>query len=135
MKKLPDNIVYSEERGWYANSLPYGSNVSAPKIEVVDIAPWKRDGVKKVNERLSGKFEELRNEYERLLQELHWNELIYNSVFSFEPVIGGEYHLYKTETNYILSIISPIEWGNRLDKMEWIGTFRLRSDKGWELVE
>jgi hypothetical protein len=135
MKKLPDNIVYSEERGWYAKSLPYGSNVSAPKIEVVDIAPWKRDGVRKVNERLSGKFEELRNEYERLLQELHWNELIYNSVFSFEPVIGGEYHLYKTETNYILSIISPIEWGNRLDKMEWIGTFRLRSDKGWELVK
>jgi len=135
MKKFPDNVVYSDERGWYAKSLSYGSNVGAPKIEVVDIAPWKRDGVKKVNERLSGKFEELRNEYERLLEELHWNELIYNSVFSFSPVIGGEYHLYKTETNYILSIISPVEWGNRLDKMEWIGTFRLRSDKGWELVE
>lgn len=136
MKKFPDNIVFSEERGWYANVLPYGSNVGAPKIEAVDIIPWKRDGVKKVNERLGEKFEELRNEYETLIKELHWNELIYNSTFNFEPIIGNEYHLYKTEKNYTISIISPTEWGKRLGVgMEWIGTFKLRSDKGWEMIK
>jgi hypothetical protein len=27
--------------------------------------------------------------------EYEWNELVYNSKFSFEPVIGEIYHLYR----------------------------------------
>jgi hypothetical protein len=29
------------------------------------------------------------------MEEYEWNELVYNSKFSFEPVIGEIYHLYR----------------------------------------
>ena len=40
-KKKPDNVVYSEERGYYSKLLPYATNVGAPVIRVDDVASWK----------------------------------------------------------------------------------------------
>ena len=48
----------------------------------------------KVNKKIGLKFQELKNEYNKLLDEFKWNELIYNSKFSFEPVVGETYYLY-----------------------------------------
>jgi len=31
-KKYPDNVVWNEERGYYAHLLPYATNVGAPVI-------------------------------------------------------------------------------------------------------
>jgi hypothetical protein len=56
-----------------------------------------------------------------------WKEIIYNSKFSFEPVIGEIYHLYVgKEGNHFLSLIPPYEWNK-----EHLGTFKLNSDKKW----
>jgi hypothetical protein len=53
--------------------------------------------------------------------------MIYNSKFSFEPVIGEIYHLYVgNEGSHFLSLIPPNEWNK-----EHIGTFQLNSDKKW----
>jgi hypothetical protein len=50
---------------------------------------------------------------------------VYSAKFSFEPVIGEIYHLYRDAAGVnFLSLISPLEW-NR----EHIGTFKLNSDK------
>jgi hypothetical protein len=134
LSKRPDNEVFDGERGYYAKILPYGSNVGAPVIHPLDITPWKRDGVKRVNERLYTKFEELKREYEILMDELKWNELVYSATFNFEPIIGQVYYLYKKENEHILSIISPGEWGNRY-KLEWVGSFQLGSDKNWVMID
>jgi hypothetical protein len=136
MKKIPDNIVYSEEEGYYSKLLPYGSNISAPKLETINLTPWKADGIKRVNDQLYSKFSELKREYDRLMDELKWNEMIYNSKFNFEPLIGGIYHLYNINGNICLSIIHPNEWGSkRKDIIEFIGTFQLTSTKKWEMVK
>ena len=51
----------------------------------------------------------------------------YNSKFSFEPVIGEIYHLYRDAQGFdFLSLIAPQEWNK-----EHIGTFKLNSDKKW----
>lgn len=134
MSKRPDNEVYDSERGYYAKILPYGSNVGAPAIQPTDITPWKRDGVKRVNERLYTKFEELKKEYNKLIDELKWNELVYDSTFNFEPIIGNVYHLYKGKNGNQLSIISPDEWGNR-PELDWVGSFKLDSNKNWTMIE
>jgi hypothetical protein len=132
MKKVPDNVVFSEERGYYANVLPYGSNIGSPKIEPLNLTPWKSDGVKRVNEQFYSKFSELKREYDLLMEELKWNELIYNSTFNFEPQIGSIYHLYNINGEVKLSIIQPNEWGVKWkDKIEFIGSFQLSSDKKW----
>ena len=125
--KKADYIVYSEEDGYNAHLLPYATNVGAPSIKPEDVDLWKQRGVNKVNKQLETKFNELKEEYQRLVDEFRWNELVYTSKFSFEPVIGDTYHLYVgNKGNVFLSLISPNEW-NR----EHIGSFKLDSNQKW----
>ena len=125
--KKPDNIVYSEDKGYNASFLPYSTSVGAPIIRVDDIVSWKSRGITNVNKEFENKFKELKNQYESLMQEFEWNELVYNAKFAFEPVIGEIYHLYVSEEgNNFLSLISPHEWNK-----EHLGTFKLNSDKKW----
>ena len=126
-KKYPDNIVYDEKEGFNANILPYGSNVGAPAIKVEDIAVWKGVSVNKVNKQFSAKFNELKEEYRKLVEEYQWNDLVYKSKFNFEPVIGENYHLYVSDDGgMFLSLIEPNMW-NR----EHIGSFTLNSERKW----
>ncbi len=126
-KEIPDNIVYSDERGYHANVLPYSTSVGAPVIKVDDVVSWKSRGISNVNREFENKFNELKIQYQNLMQEYEWNELVYNSKFSFEPVIGEIYHLYCGEDGInFLSLISPLEWNK-----EHIGSFKLNSDKKW----
>ncbi len=126
-KEIPDNIVYSEEKGYHASLLPYSTSVGAPVIKVDDVVSWKSRGISNVNKEFENKFNELKVQYQNLMQEYEWNELVYNSKFSFEPVIGEIYHLYRGEDGInFLSLISPLEWNK-----EHIGTFKLNSDKKW----
>jgi len=125
--KKPDFVVYSEKDGYNAHLLPYATNVGAPNIKAEDVDLWKQRGVNKVNKQLETKFNELKEEYQRLVDEFRWNELVYTSKFSFEPVIGDTYHLYVgNKGNVFLSLISPNEW-NR----EHIGSFKLDSNQKW----
>ena len=119
--KKPDNV--SDNPGL----LPYASNVGAPSIQIENIDLWKQRGVHKVNRQLETKFLELKTEYQKLVEEYKWNDLVYNAKFSFEPVIGQIYHLYPRSNGEIfLSLITPDEW----DK-ESLGSFRLNSEQKW----
>lgn len=125
--KKPDNIVYVDEIGYNANVLPYGTSVGAPVIRVDDIVSWKSRGITNVNKEFANKFDELKLQYENLIQEFEWNELVYSSKFSFEPVVGEIYHLYRDAAGVLfLSLIAPNEW-----RKEHVGTFKLNSDKKW----
>ena len=131
MRKTPDNVVYSEERGYYASLLPYASNVGAPVIKTNDLDNWKVSGIHKVNRQMAFKFQELKDEYNKLVKEFEWNELVYNAKFSFEPVVGETYYLYRNkEKMAFLSLIAPSEWNQ-----EYIGTTLLNSDRKWVLLE
>jgi hypothetical protein len=125
--KKPDNVVFSEEEGYNASLLSYSTSVGAPVIKMDDVVSWKSRGISNVNKEFENKFNELKIQYEKLMQEFEWNELVYNSKFSFEPVIGEIYHLYanKDGTNS-LSLIAPNEWNK-----EHIGTFKLNSERKW----
>jgi len=126
-EKKPDNVVFSEKEGYNASILPYGTNVSAPAIQMEDVDSWKMRGVLKVNKQLSTKFNELKVEYQKLVEEYQWNELVYKAKFSYEPVIGETYHLYiGNDGGVFLSLISPNEWNK-----EHIGSFQLNSEQKW----
>ena len=128
--KKPDNVVYSTDEGFNANVLPYATNVGAPAIRIDDVVSWKSRGIENVNKELGNKFNELKLQYQKLMEEYEWNELVYSAKFSFEPVIGEIYHLYRDASGVnFLSLISPLEW-NR----EHIGTFKLNSDKKWVVL-
>ena len=130
--KKPDNIVWDEKSQKYnASLLPYGTNTSAPAIVLDDVGAFKQRGVNKVQKTFSAKYQELIDEYHHLVDEVRLNEFIYNSRYSFEPVIGETYHLYEDNFGkYFLSLISPIEWNKK-----HIVSVRLNSEHKWVSIK
>jgi len=119
-KKKPDQVVDNP------GIMPYTTNVGAPAIRKEDIELWKQRAVVKVNHHLKTRFEELKKQYEQLVDEAYWNDLVYNAKYSFEPIIGETYHLYYKNDEPFLSLISPDEW----DK-PFIGSFTLDTNNKW----
>jgi hypothetical protein len=128
----PDQVVYNDEMQHYDAFLkPYATNLGAPSIVLEDTAGWKQNGVRKANAEFRSKFMELKADYNRLLESLQINELIFNAAFSFEPVPGEIYHLYRNaKGKSFLSILAPNECS-----FDFLGSFRLNSDRLWKRVE
>lgn len=128
-EKKPDLVVFNEETQQYDASLkPYGTSSSAPAIKPLNTATWRNDGVIRVNKKIKSEFEEVKKQYEKLMEKFRYNDLVYNSKFNFEPNIGEIYHLYRGKNQEtFLSIIQPEQCN-----FEYLGSFRLNSDKMWE---
>ena len=128
MTKKPDIIVWSEEKGYYAKGLTYGSDLGAPAIKLEDVIGWRQREVLNVNHQFQTKYEEIKKEAEKLFEEYGWNDFIYNHTeYSFIPVIGQTYYLYKRDNEtFFLSLIHPTQW-----KKELVGSFKLDSSNKW----
>lgn len=126
-KKIPDLVVFDEERGYYQRELTYGSNIGAPAIQHDDVKGWKQQQVIKANKQFKTKYDELKQEFEKLVDEVNWNQIVYSSQYNFVPVVGDIYHLYlKKDDTTFLSLIGPNEW-----PMKYIGSFKLDSNQKW----
>jgi len=128
-KKKPDNIVFNEEKGTYDASLKsYGTDLAAPAISIPDTISWKRTNIDKVNQLLKTKYQKLQAEYDQMMAVFEYNNLIYGAKFSFEPIVGNIYHLYRdNQQNPFLSIIGPKECN-----FDFVGSFKLGHDLIWE---
>jgi len=58
--------------------------------------------------------------------------LIISAKFSFKPVVNQSYYLYWSEDEWKLSMISPLEWGSRLQSSP-VAECVLREDYSWQL--
>ncbi len=129
--KKPDNVVFNTETQQYDAAIkPYATSVGAPVIRTTDTVAWKNRSIRKVNQKVQTKYLELKAEYERMMEEFEYNNLIFNAKFTFEPIIGDVYHLYKRENGEtFLSIIAPNECN-----FNAMGSFYLNADQIWEKV-
>jgi len=108
--------------------ITYATSASSPVIKPLNTATWRNDGVDRVNKQFKSKFDELKKEYEAMMVQFEYNDLVYNAKFNFEPIIGEVYYLYndKNEESF-LSIIQPDQCN-----FNYLGSFRLNSQKMWE---
>ena len=129
--KKPDNVVFNTKTQKYDAALkPYSTSVGAPVIAATDTIAWKNRSINKINHKVEAKYLELKTEYEKMMQEFEYNKLIFNAKFTFEPIIGDVYHLYKRENEEtFLSIIAPNECN-----FDAVGSFYLNADQIWEKV-
>ncbi|WP_452218938.1 DUF2452 domain-containing protein [Lacinutrix undariae] len=129
--KKPDNVVFNTETQQYDAALkPYGTSVNAPVITTTDSIAWKNRSINKVNHKLKSRYTELKAEYEKMMQEFEYNKLIFSAKFTFEPITGEIYHLYKKDNNEsFLSIIAPNECN-----FHALGSFYLNADQIWEKI-
>ncbi len=128
-EKKPDAIVFDEETQSYNGSLlPYATGVGAPKITPPDVTTWKNTNIISANNEFKAKFEDIQMQYEQMMEQFEYNNLVYSAKYSFEPITGKTYHLYRAkDASTFLSILSPQECN-----FDFLGSFRLGPDKMWE---
>ena len=128
-KKYPDNIVYDYKLEKFdANVKPYPTSVGAPGFEPIKVD--KSSGVT-ANHYFESRLNELKEEYKKLIQEYNWTKLVYESSYSFQPIVGHAYHLYESKDKSLwLSLIGPDEWDQ-----PYVGSFELLTNGKWEKIE
>ncbi|MFM2117370.1 MAG: hypothetical protein RL316_560, partial [Bacteroidota bacterium] len=58
---------------------------------------------------------------------------IYEAKLSFKPNIGQVYYLYeKNDESYMVSLVSPKEWGGAGPFKKFIATVQLLADHTWK---
>lgn len=130
--KKPDQVVFNEDSQQYDAALkPYATSVGAPSIVVTDTSSWKDRGVHKANKQIKAKYLELKAEYDKMIEALEYNNLVYNARYNFEPIIGETYHLYRDKKDEpFLSILTP-----NTCNFDYIGSFQLNSEHLWKKVD
>jgi len=114
------------------NLLPYPASTLSPVIIPNDLTSFKSRGASMVEKELKQRLLELKEQYAAVVDSFNWNKLIYESKFSFEPVMGQSYHLYEVAPGKRrLTMIPAADWPQYL----WLGEFRLNVDRRWESVE
>ncbi len=68
----------------------------------------------------------------QLLADYCVSSLVLSAAFSFRPVPGQDYSLYYGDDGWQLSLITPLEWGQR-QPADYVGVCRLRTDMTWQL--
>ena len=64
------------------------------------------------------------------------SELIYMAEMRFEPLINHTYYLYKKEnTNHLLSLVAPHQWGRAGNNLKYLATIKLLADHTWDVLD
>jgi len=114
-----------------ANLLSYPSHVGAPKIESIELSPFKKNGTDRVNKIYDTKYKELMRDAEELYNSFIINQELYESSYRFEPIIGQIYHLYENvKEEKFLSLIEPHTW-----RQKYLYSAILNSDMTWTKIE
>jgi hypothetical protein len=77
-------------------TLPYPHHVGSLPINPNDVEGFKRKGVDNVNREMLDRLKKLKDEYDKIMEEIDWNERVYKSKIMFEPLIGETYYLYES---------------------------------------
>ena len=121
--------------------LPYAHTVGGAIIKPVDKGRVKGVAMSAMYEQTNQQLNQIREQVERLVtqaQHIHdridISEKVYLAECGFKPVIGQVYNLYeKKDGTWLLSMISPEEWGTR-GPYFWLATTRLMHDHTWEIL-
>ena len=76
----------------------------------------------------------LANQAKALQDRKHISTLIYQCNLKFEPLIHHQYHLYRKENAFLLSLIAPEDWGRRKTSLVFLASIKLLSDHIWEVL-
>jgi len=127
-KEIPDNVVYNAKEDCFdSHTKPYPTSLGSPPFVPLTKG---REGSYKAHNFFEGKFAEFKKEYESLLEEYHWTQIIYNADYNFHPLINEPYYLYeRTSTTFFLSLIGPTQW-----TQTYVGTFILLTDGRWKKI-
>jgi len=127
-EKKPDMVVWGKDKGYYNKFSKYPTNLGSAIFEIPNVPMFKENSSRKMMSVFEQEKQELIDKVKKLYDEYNDSIMVWESKFSFEPIVGKKYFLYLCNDEYTLSLISPEEW-NR--KTEFVGEFLLNSDNKW----
>jgi Protein of unknown function (DUF2452) len=137
-----DNTPYTNTEIYHKqlSVLPYSASVSGAVIKATEEGVIKHKALTAMEEQTNMQLEQIRKQIELLA--LQANEIqkrkelslmIYNARLSFKPNIGQTYYLYeKKDANFILSLVSPKEWGTNGPFKKFVAAVQLLADHTWK---
>lgn len=140
---------YKEDGSQYTNTemyhkqlsvLPYSASVSGAVIKPNEEGMIKHKALTAMEEQTNMQLEQIRKQIELLALQAHeiqkrkdLSMTIYGASLSFKPNIGQTYYLYeKKNGTFILSLVSPKEWGPGNPFKRFVAAVQLLADHTWK---
>jgi len=98
-------------------------------IESFDLSKWKIPYKSDVSKEFQNRYQNIIESYNELVEEINWNNIIYNIKLRYKPVLGKTYYLYQDNDEYTLSMIAPWEWNK-----ESLGSFIMDHNGKWNKI-
>ncbi|MCX8021000.1 MAG: DUF2452 domain-containing protein [Chitinophagaceae bacterium] len=122
--------------------LPYASSVAGAVIRPTEEGLIRHKALLAMEEQTQMQLEQIRKQVELLAQQAReiqkrkeLSVMIYNASVAFKPVIGHTYYLYqKEDDSFLLSMISPEQWGKKIPYKRFVAAVRLLADHTWQEV-
>lgn len=119
--------------------LPYSASVAGAVIRPNEEGLIRHKALTAMEEQTNMQLEQIRKQIELLAlqaQEIQKRKelsmMIYNARLSFKPNIGQVYYLYeKKDGSYLLSLVSPKEWGTSGPFSKFVAGVKLLADHTW----
>lgn len=124
------------------HSLPYAHTVGGAVVKPIDKGRTKGLAVEAMRQQTDMQLAQIRRQIELLAeqarsiqQRIEISESIYSADLSFKPLISHIYHLYeKEDSQRLLSMIGPNEWGRKGCPYIFVATVKLLADHTWEVL-
>ncbi|MBP9682125.1 MAG: DUF2452 domain-containing protein [Bacteriovorax sp.] len=95
--------------------------------------------IEQTEEQLSLIYEQMKTlakQVQDIKKRVYISDLIYNADIPFTPVIGKIYFLYENISGKrFLSLISPKEWGAKMEGQVFLAEIRLNADHTWKILQ
>jgi Protein of unknown function (DUF2452) len=120
--------------------LPYSASVSGAVIRPTEEGVIKHKALTAMEEQTNMQLEQIRKQIELLALQAHEIQkrkelsiMIYGAKLSFKPNIGQVYYLYeKQDDSFMLSLVSPKEWGQHGPFKKFVAAVQLLADHTWK---
>ncbi len=125
------------------SSLPYAHSRGSAPIKIINRKHIAKRGIEAMNEQVDIQIKQimeqvklLSEQVEGLKEKKKLSQIIYGAQMNFRPIPRESYYLYEKDQEYILSILSPQEWGESfMSKQSFVAKVYLSGDYSWEILE
>jgi len=122
--------------------IPYPHHVGSPAFTPTEKGVIQSRSMKAMEEQSNMQLQQIQEQIallakqaEKLKNRVEVSKAVYSADMNFDPIVGSEYHLYAREEDaFVLSMVSPEEWGKKAPFKHFVASVRLLADRTWEVT-
>lgn len=138
---MSENLFDKDKVIEQAGLLPYAHHVGSAVIKPEKQSVIKGKALAAMEEQTDMQIAQIKKQIDLLAEQvreiMQRKELsykIYHASMGFTPLIGHTYYLYqRNDESYVLSMISPEEWGTKIPFHSFEGKVKLLADHTWSI--